>query len=91
MYHYYSPLEWSHKWFRIFLHIAKLTPLTGKASGNELINIIIPEVQDDRAGDSVSETMVSRWEIKDKMFFFFFAVCYDLIFHQLEDKTIMHC
>ena len=54
------------------------------------MNIIIPDVQDDRAGGDLSETMVSRPEIKDSMVFFF-TVCYDLIFYQLEDKTIMHC
>ena len=27
----------------------------------------------------------------NKKFNVFFAVCYDLIFHQLEDKTIMDC
>ena len=75
MYHNYSSLEWSHKWFRIFLHIvSKSTPFAGKASGNELMNIIIPDVQDDRAGGDLSETMVSRQEIKDSVVFFFHSL-----------------
>ena len=32
------------------------------------MNIIIPDVQDDRAGGDLSETMVSRQEIKDSIF-----------------------
>ena len=34
------------------------------------MNIIIPDVQDDIAGGDLSETMVSRQEIKDSMVFF---------------------
>ena len=34
------------------------------------MNIIIPDVQDDRAGGDLSETVVSRQEIKDSMVFF---------------------